>query len=307
MLRRSRARIVGLCAVISLAASACGQVESLAGAAEPADEDVKAYRAERFDAAYDLVDESMVNIQDITATVFWHGRYNERTTNREVDIVYYADQNSSEPQPPAFFTLSRAEEGAGNNFDEYHFSGSNRDYALLGPAFRELVPTEWVAYPTLMHADGFNVCFITGWQTLCNLQTAIERTHRRSPTNIVKEYVELDDGRIQLTTGATVEFILDSRVFGDQSELLNELSKELLEQFVRTTIVLSPEGHLLELSMNGLARAGADEFEVDVGFEVTGESSAEDFPPPPSPLDVTVLNDAEKSEFFDRVGEINNS
>src|SRR5690606_14670067 len=159
------------------------------------------------------------------------------------------------------------------------------DYALLGPAFRHLAPTKWVAYPTHMHADGFNVCFITGWQTLCNLQDAIERTHRRRPTNIVKKYTELDDGRIQLTTGATVEYILDSRVFGEQRELLNELSKELKEQFIKATIVLSPEGHLLEFSMNGVAKAGGDEFEVDVGFEVTGESSPEDFPPPPSPLD----------------------
>lgn len=297
--------LAGIAAAAALLLAGCTSPQ--AGAAMADRDAVRAFNAERFDEAFAMFDEWMVTEQDVKATVFWHGQYNDRTARREVDITIYHGTNSSDPAPPAFHTQSRTEEGARDHYDEYHPSGSEYDYALLGEKYQDLAPTDWIAYPTAMHADGYNVCMITGWQTLCNMGLALERTHERHAENVVKQYSEAGDGTIELRTGVTLLQVLDSRVYGPQVELINEIDDELLDQFIPVTIRITPDGELQEFRFNGTVEAGGDSFAVDAGFVVEGESTASDFPPPPSAFDVTELTRDEYSELMNRKAEIDDA
>lgn len=282
-----------------------GCTEPVSGSATPSGDGIEDHQARQFDEAYEQVEASIVNIQDITATVYWHGDFDGRTSQREVDIVYYADQESSDDTPPAFFTQSRTEAGSGDNLDHLHPSGADRDFILLGEIYADLAPTDWVAVPTAM-TEVINVCMITGWATICAMEEAITTTHERHRENVHKQYEEQPDGTVELTTGASVEYILERRVFGDGGfELLDEADADLLDSFIPVTVVLSPDGHLLEFSINGKAEGADQTFEVDVGFEVTGESSVEDFPPTPGAFDVTDLEDEDEvQDFWESIIEI---
>ncbi|MBP2478271.1 hypothetical protein JOF53_007143 [Crossiella equi] len=298
---KTRLGALGAAALLVLAAG-CSSART--GTALADQQAVAAYMSGQFDVAFKKLDELLVKPRDEKSTVYWHGRFNERKSDKEIDVFRYQAADKGSPEPPAIFTKSRTSKDTKDNLDQYHPSGSEWDYVLLGERFRSLAPTPWVRFPTFTPKEGFNVCLLTGVQTLCAMQDAMKATQKSSPAGLLKEYRQQADGSAELLTGVTLKAFLDARVMNFE-QFKSQITPPMLESFIRTTVVLDPTGNLKKIEMNGIVEKGGPKIEVQVGYEILGKATAKDFPPEPSALDRTDLPSREaRSDFFNRLAAL---
>lgn len=304
-MRQHKGRFAALAAGLAVVVAAAGCASGSPGMALADQQAVKDYMAAQFDAAFKKVDQELVKPRDEKSTVYWHGRFNERKTDKEIDIFRYQAADKGKPEPPAIFTKSRTSKEMKDNLDQYHPSGSEWDYVLLGERFRSLAPTPWVRFPTFTPKEGFNVCLLTGVQTLCAMQDAMKYTQKASPTGLVKEYRQQADGSAEMLTGVTLKAFVDARVLNFPEEFKKQMTPPMMESFLRTTVTLDPQGLLKKIEINGVVDKGGPKIEVQVGYEVLGKATAKDFPPEPSPLDRTDLPTVEaRRDFFNRLSAL---
>ncbi|WP_344964482.1 hypothetical protein [Crossiella cryophila] len=300
-----RGRLAALAGALAVTITAAGCSSASPGLALADQQAVTAYMAAQFDGAFKKLDQELIKPRDEKSTVFWHGRFNERKTDKEIDVFRYQAADKAKPEPPAIFTKSRTSKDMKDNLDQYHPSGSEWDYLLLGERFRSLATTPWVRFPTFTPKDGFNVCLLTGVQTVCAMQDAMKATQKSSPAGLVKEYRQQADGTAELLTGVTLKSFVDARVLSFPEDFKKQMTPPMLESFLRTTVTMDPQGQLKKIEINGIVDKGGPKIEIQVGYEILGKATAKDFPPEPSPLDRTDLPDLNaRKDFFNRLAAL---
>ncbi|MFB9903884.1 hypothetical protein [Allokutzneria oryzae] len=299
MRNRRPTRLIALAAGL-LVLAGCGPKATPSARAD--DAEVNAYMAARFDEAYAKLDDQFTKPRDQKSTISTLAAFGGRKALKEIDVVWYQGADKAKPEPPAIFTKSRTAKGTDDNFDVYHPSGSEKDYALLGARFKDLAPTPWVSYPTFAKKTGFNVCLIAGVQTVCAMQDAIKITQKNAQ-NVFKRYKEQADGSALLETGVTLKAFIDGRVMFIPEDIRKQFPPSMLDSFIPTKIAVAPNGDLKSFSMNAVLEKEGKKLEVVINYDVTGKAAAKDFPPAPSDFDVTTLgSDAARKEFLDKVG-----
>ncbi|GAA4003931.1 hypothetical protein GCM10022247_26100 [Allokutzneria multivorans] len=294
-------RLTGLVALGATALLLAGCGQKITPSARADDAEVSAFNAVRFDEAYAKLDEQFTKPRDQKSTISTLAAFAGKKALKEIDIVWYQGADKGKPEPPAIFTKSRTTKEAGDNYDVYHPSGSERDYALLGARFKDLAPTPWVSYPTFSPKKGFNVCAIAGIQTVCAMQDAIKLTQKNAQ-NVFKRYKEQADGSAVLETGVTLKAFIDGRVLFIPEDLRKQFPQSMMDSFIPTKIAVAPGGDLKSMTMNATLEKEGKKLEIAIAYDVTGKSAAKDFPPPISDFDVTALGtEAARKEFLDKV------
>ncbi|MCP3802241.1 lipoprotein [Allokutzneria sp. A3M-2-11 16] len=294
-------RLTGLVVLGATALLLAGCGQKLTPTARADDAEITAYNTARFDEAYAKLDEQFTKPRDQKSTISTLAAFGGKKALKEIDIVWYQGADKGKPEPPAIFTKSRTSKDRGDNYDVYHPSGSERDYALLGALFKDLAPTPWVSYPTFTPKKGFNVCLVAGIQTVCAMQDAIKLTQKNAQ-NVFKRYKELPDGGTQLETGVTLKSFIDGRVMFIPEDIRKQFPQSMLDSFIPTKIVAAPNGDFKSITMNGTLEKEGKKLEIAIAYDITGKSAAKDFPPPISDFDVTALgSEAARKEFLDKV------
>ena len=291
-------RLIALAAGLTML-TGCGAKANPTARAD--DAEVTAYNATRFDEAYAKLDEQFTKPRDQKSTVSTLASFGGKSAQKEVDILWYQAADKGKPEPPAISTKSRTKKGTDDNYDVYHPSGSEKDYALLGARFKDLAPTPWVSYPTFTPKKGFNVCLVTGIQTVCAMQDAIKLTQKNAQ-NVFKRVKEQADGGVMLETGVTLKAFIDGRVMFFPEDIRKQFPQSMLDSFIPTKISVAPNGDFKSITMNAVLEKEGKKLDIAIAYDVTGKAAAKDFPPAPSDFDVTALgSEAARKEFLDKV------
>lgn len=280
--------------LVGLLVAGCAASQS--GVALPNDKDAKHYQAVRFVADLQKVITYFRDPRDIKGTVFSFASFEGKKVRGEDDIFMRGD-------PPAILVRTRSGVD-GDNIDTYHLAGSDRDLILLGKRYRSLAPTEWVSHPTFYPRQGFYVCLISGVQTGCKMVDAIAKTQDKKPDGLLEKYTRHPDGRVELLTGVTLKAFLGAGVLIMPPVLRAKVTDEMLKKFIPVRVWFNADGSLDKFEMNGVVPGGPSPLEIQIGFDITGKTTAADFPPQPSPTDVTRLDRNQTNALYDKIGKL---
>ncbi|SDB90711.1 hypothetical protein SAMN05216410_0841 [Sanguibacter gelidistatuariae] len=314
-LRRSRAAaLLGSALVLALAAG-CSS-EPVTGAAFPDWDAVDARAAAHFDAQMTLLDERIAESSpfttdartDVTGVAYTHAIHGDNKAGGQSVVAVRGN--------PASVFVRQTDSKAGFTLDTLHIGGEASDYLLLGDSYSSLAPTEWVETPTIYGAPGENefaaalrtMCFITGFQTMCEIREAIRVTQESTFGAQMRRSVQTDDdGTVHSETEVTLAAVVSVAALLDiPAGISDQFTPEMLDSFIPVSVWQDSDGNLIKMEMNGTVRGtdGVDDFVVQVGFEITGSATKKDFPAVPDPTDVTVIDESGISAFYDALGEL---
>jgi hypothetical protein len=199
-------------------------------------------------------------------------------------------------EPPVTVLLRRQDED-GDQSAILHPPDAPLDYVRLDERHAHLAKTPWVSVPTL-YQDGFQPCFLlTAW-VACHLDNALAQTKLEAPDRQPNEAVRTDDG-VEVTTGALLGLMIDEGFISIPEEQRDEITEEMRDQVVPVTIQLDPEMNFTGFEIRGKVSDGdATPLELQIGYEVLGESSEEDFPEVPEAGELTNIADPAKADEF---------
>lgn len=316
--RRRRPALLAstLVSTLVLAVTAACSSEPVTGGAFPDWDVVDALAADSFTTQMTLLDERIAESSpftteartDVTGVAYTHATHGDRDTSRQSVVAVRGN--------PASVFVRQTDSEPGYTLDTLHMGGDTSDYLLLGDSYSSLAPTPWVAVPTIYGAPGEDdltaglrtMCFITGFQTMCEIRNAIRGTEESALGTQMRRSVQTDDeGVVHSETEVTLAAVVAEAALLDiPAEISDLFTPEMLDTFIPVSIWQDAEGNLIKMEMNGKVRGtdGVEDFVVQVGFEITGRSTTKDFPVLPDPGDVTEIDQAETPAFYDALGEL---
>ncbi|MCT2587403.1 hypothetical protein [Actinophytocola gossypii] len=198
--------------------------------------------------------------------------------------------------PPITLLMRQQDEDADQSAI-LHPPDSPLDYVRLDERHADLAPTPWVSVPTL-YQGGFNTCFLlTAW-VACHLDNALAQTKLEAPDRLPNEVVRTDDG-VEVTTGALLGLMIDEGFISIPEEQRDEVTDDMLDQVVPVTIQLDRNMDFTGFEIRGKVSDGeATPLELQIGYEVLGEATEEDFPEVPEADDLTDITDPAKVDAF---------
>lgn len=293
-MRQRLRRVVAVCATLLLVAGcATGRV----GEPIPDGDDVAKYVGTKFAATLERLDDDLGENEPRKSTHRSFMRIGELKSDNTVTAIQVGS-------PPDRFYKNHSNRNSADYRDYFLPAGSDVEYTLLGPDYASLAPTPWVSMP--YSGEGLNICFWGGYLTVCKIFTAVNRSMESSEVD--KTAKSLADGSTELTIGMPLRIFLEERIVVLPDWLLEEIPESLLDKVIDTRILLSPEGDLKEIEMQGLLSDSGQEVEIKQHYQVLEPPTEHEIPAVPSPDEVTELTtDKEVDEFYDRMSEITSS
>jgi hypothetical protein len=171
------------------------------------------------------------------------------------------------------------------------------DYVRLDERHAHLAPTPWVSVPSL-YGDEFQTCFLlTAWLA-CHLDSALAQTKVELRDDMPREATRTEDG-VTVTTGALLGLMLEEGFISIPEEEQAEVTDAMREQVVPVTIELDAEMRFTGFEIRGKVSDGeATPLELQIGYEVLGTSSEDDFPEVPPADQLTNISDPNKADQF---------
>lgn len=311
--RRTGVLVVG--ALVLALTTGCSS-DPVIGAGFPDWDTADALAAERFDAQMTVLDARIAESSpfttdsrtDVTGVAYAHATHGDRESSGQSVVAIRGN--------PASVFVRQTDSKPGFTLDTLHVGGEASDYLLLGDSYSSLAPTEWVQVPTIYGTPGEDplsaglrtMCFITGFQTMCQIRDAITLTQESDLGAQMRRSVQTDgDGVAHSETEVTLAAVVAvSALLNIPAEVSDLFTPEMLDSFIPVSVWQDADGNLIKMEMNGTVPGtdGVDDFVVQVGFEITGSATTKDFPAVPDPFDVTVIDESTTSAFYDALGEL---
>lgn len=197
---------------------------------------------------------------------------------------------------PATVVVRESSSREGDTIDVYHEGGSDTDFLLLGSKFAELSPTLWTQVPTVVGADD-DPCLLPASRVFCGASAALEaKDGNKSP---IYDLSTDDEGvsRISVTTSlANVAAQADAL---DLPPGLIDPDSVEDGSIATITIQTNAEGAFSTIELS--ASLGEEAGRLLVGFESTGAVNEDEVPEPPSPFDVTTIDEADVDAFYKEI------
>ena len=277
-------RGVALAAALLLAATGCAR--SAAGTPVPNDKAADAITVKDGIKAFK---DHFKDIGDEHAKVYNFLNYDDIELNTEHESYKYGN--------PPITVLERHRLDADDTSAILHPADDPFDYVRLDKAHSHLAPTPWVATPTL-YQDGFETCFLlTAWLA-CHLDNAMAQTKLDAADRQPAQARETDDGA-EVTTGALLGLMIDEGFIGIPEERQSEISTQMRDQVVPVIIKFDKDMKFRSFEIRGKVDDGKSKpLELQIGYEVLGESTENDFPDKPVASDITVIKNQAKADKF---------
>lgn len=286
---------------LALVLSAC----TTPGTAFPDAAAQQSYMQDLAEARFELLAAQIGQAPDVTGSAYVHAVSGDLESHENDAVVLFGDPTSSFSQDKG--------SADGDTVDVYHQAGTGFDLLLLGGELQELAPTEWVAvqtrYAPVEDEDEAGslgpACVYPGISIACDIYTAVEST-RASEDGVLSSVVVSmrNDGSSQISTSASLESVLAlGTLFELPDDLVSSFTEDDLGTMLPVTIFQNAEGGLVKVELSGTVDS-ATPLQLQAGFEVTGTSTLEDLPTPPSGFDVTVIPAADQAAFWDKIEEL---
>jgi len=266
---------------------------ALAGCAQPtagtpAPDRVAADRIAR-ETAITAFQEHFKNLGDEHARVHNYLNYGDTRITTEHESYKYGD-------PPITVLMRQQDEDADQSVI-LHPPESPLDYVRLDERHAHLAPTPWVSVPTL-YQSGFQTCFLlTAW-VACHLDNALAQTKLEAPDRLPNQVVRTDEG-VDVTTGALLGLMIDEGFISIPEDQRDGITDAMRDQVVPVTIQLDKEMEFTGFEIRGKVTDGdATPLELQIGYEVLGEATEEDFPEVPEAGELTNITDPKKVDEF---------
>jgi hypothetical protein len=281
---RRPARVAALAAVVLVSATGCTQPTS--GTPAP---DRKAADAITVKAGLKAFEDHFGDLGDEHAKVYNFLNYGDIHLTTEHESHKYGD--------PPVTVLDRRRADESDSSSILHPADDPMDYVRLDEKHANLAPTPWVAVPTL-YQDGFQTCFLlTAWLA-CHLDNAISQTRLDAPDRQPAKAQRTGD-EVVVTTGALLGLMIDEGFIGIPPEKEAEVSAQMRDEVVPVTITLDADMKFTGFEIRGKVDDGkAEPLELQIGYEVLGESSENDFPDKPAASELTTIADPVAAEKF---------
>ncbi|XUK63032.1 Lipoprotein [Plantibacter sp. RU18] len=302
--RRTPRRLLTVLAAsagLALSLSAC----TTTGAAFPDPAVQRAYMQDLADSRFELLAAQIGQAPDVTGSAYVHAVSGDLESHRNDSVVLFGD-------PTGSFSQDKGS-ADGDTVDVYHQAGTSYDLLLLGGELKELAPTEWVAVQTQYTPaeddaeDGSlgPACIYPGISIACDIYTAVESTRDSEEGALSSVVVSMRNyGSSQITTSASLDSVLAlGTLFALPDDLVSSLSDEDLATLLPVTIFQNADGGLVKIELSGTVDSETP-LQLQAGFEVTGTSTIEDLPTPPSGFDVTVIPAADQAAFWEQIEEL---
>jgi hypothetical protein len=273
-----------LAAAVLLAATACAQATPGTPAADDAASDKIMVKA-----GIKAFEDHFKDLGDEHAKVYNFLNYDDIELKTEHESYKYGD--------PPMTVLERHRASAQDNSAVLHLPDDSVDYIRLDAEHKDLAPTPWVSTPTL-YAGGFETCFLlTAWLA-CHLDNAISQTTLDAPDRQPAQAQRTGDGT-EVTTGALLGLMIDEGFIGIPADRQGEVSAQMRDQVVPVVIKLDHDMRFTGFEIRGKVDDGKSKpLELQIGYEVAGESDAADFPDKPSASELTAITDKAKADKF---------
>lgn len=273
-----------LAAVVLLTVSGCTQ--PTAGTPAP---DRAAADSITVEAGIEAFQDHFANLGDEHAKVFNFLNHGATKYTTEHESYKLGD-------PPMTVLMRRRDEDADSSAI-LHPPDDPMDYVRLDSRHAHLAPTPWVAVPTL-YQGGFETCFLlTAWLA-CHLDNAITQTRLDAPDRQPARARRTDDG-VQVTTGALLGLMIDEGFITIPEDERAGITAAMRDEVVPVVIRLTADLEFTGFEIRGKVTDGdAEPLELQVGYEVLGESGERDFPAKPAASDVTTITDEAAADKF---------
>ncbi len=270
----------------SCSSAATGCTRATAGTATP---DRAAADAITVKAGITAFQEHFADLGDEHAKVYNFLNYGDIQLTTEHESYKYGD--------PPITVLERRRDKESDSSAILHPPDDTMDYVRLDQRHASLAPTPWVAVPTL-YQDGFQTCFLlTAWLA-CHLDNAISQTRLDAPDRQPARARETGDG-VEVTTGALLGQMIDEGFIGIPTDRQDEITAQMRDQVVPVTIKLDRDMRFTGFEIRGTVDDGRTEpLELQIGYEVLGDSHPDDFPDKPVASDLTVITDQANADRF---------
>jgi hypothetical protein len=281
---RRPGRVTVLAAVLLLAATGCAR--PTAGTPAPNDKAADAITVKKGILAFE---DHFKNLGDEHAKVYNFLNYD--------DIELTTEHESYKLGDPPITVLERHRADEDDTSAILHPADGPLDYVRLDKAHSHLAPTPWVATPSL-YQNGFENCFLlTAWLA-CHLDNAISQTKIDAGDRQPAQARETEDG-IEVTTGALLGLMLDEGFIGVPEDQRGEISTQMRDEVVPVVIRFDKDMNFTGFEIRGKVDDGkAKPIELQIGYEVVGESTENDFPDQPAANETTVITDQAKADKF---------
>jgi hypothetical protein len=273
-----------IAAAVLLAATACAQATPGTPVADDAASDKIMVKA-----GIKAFEDHFKELGDEHAKVYNFLNYDDIELKTEHESYKYGD--------PPMTVLERHRASEPDNSAVLHLPDDPVDYIRLDTEHKDLAPTPWVSTPTL-YSGGFETCFLlTAWLA-CHLDNAISQTKLDAPDRQPARARTTRDGT-EVTTGALLGLMIDEGFIGIPADRQGEVSAQMRDQVVPVVIKLDHDMKFTGFEIRGKVDDGKSKpLELQIGYEVAGESHADDFPDKPSASELTAITDKAKADKF---------
>jgi len=283
-MRIGRPGRVGALATVLVVAAGCAQ--PTAGAPVP---DQKAADAITVEAGIKAFQDHFADLGDEHARVFNYLNYGGTRITTEHESHKFGD--------PPVTVLERRQDEDADSSAILHPPNDPLDYVRLDERHSHLAPTPWVSVPTL-YAGGFETCFLlTAWLA-CHLDSALTQTGLDAKDRQPAQVRETEDGT-EVTTGALLGLMLEEGFITVPEEERDQITERMRDEMVPVTIRLDTDLKFTGFEIRGKITDGdATPLELQIGYEVLGESDENDFPDMPPAAEITNIPDPVAADAF---------
>lgn len=280
--------------VTSVGVLVSGCATAKVGTGIPDGAEAAEYVSAKFSNTLTTLSNDMTGNEPRKSRLDWFGRIDDKDASVNVTAVQLGS-------PPSRFVDESTNDESGLPLDYFHPAGSSVRYVRLGPQTRSLAPTPWVSMPYTGHNLG--ACFWVGYGRVCSMLNAVAAAAEHG--NAAKQAASLPDGSTELQAEVTLRDFFDNEAIPFPDDLVNTLPEEMKNETLGTRIVLTPQGELELIEMNGLVKASGHEVEIRMRYEVLEPPTERDLPQVPDESQVTPLPDeAAVDDFWKRLGEL---
>ncbi|HEU5472149.1 MAG TPA: hypothetical protein VFV67_15965 [Actinophytocola sp.] len=184
-----------------------------------------------------------------------------------------------------------------------HTPNSDVDLVKLDSRHAALAPTPWVSTPTFQLKDGFDpYLMLTSWVAV-KLDGAITQTKLDAPDQQRRSVTPKQGGGYELRTGVTLESMIDGGIASVPVALRDKVTAEMKATVLPVRMDFEPDWRFRGFEVLGTV-PGDPQLRIQLGYEVTGRASREDFPQPPAPQEITAITDKDAvAKFYDDLGD----
>ncbi len=235
---------------------------------------------------YKLLDKGLTDGHPVKGTVYKHASFGSRDLDTEWDVDYFGNPSTVISRNRVLAT------DPGDTIDSFHPGGSPYDYILLGNVYASVSPTGWVRVPT-QYGTPVNVCEVSGYQTICDIEDALTFTMQDKKNQIVRRVTNNGDGTVTLLSGVTLAAMLkDNFLLNIPDRISKQFTKSQLSHEVPVRFVVNAKGQPEIVEIAGTF-PGPTPLTVQVGFQVTGTPKASDLPKLPGDGQYTDMSTAD--------------